>query len=74
MARQTTAFDPTDQRTRRRRARVTQLEVAQQFPTPISFTSVGNYERGDHALPLEFTGQDYEDALAKAIAAKRGGK
>lgn len=84
MAQMTMAFDPADQRTRRRRAlvirpdgrrvKVTQHHVGECFPTPISGTAVGNYERRDHDLPLDFDGQNYEDALKEAIRRLQAGE
>lgn len=62
--------DRIDQRIRRRRARLTQQDVADQFPTPISSSAVGNYERGEYPLPLDYTPEDYEHALARALIAK----
>lgn len=66
------AYDPADQRKRRRRALLSQQEVGDQFSPPISDTKVSEYERGG-ALPYEFTGEDYEVALAKAIVAAQDG-
>jgi hypothetical protein len=64
------AHDPHEQATRRRRARISQQAVGDQFPTPISDTAVSDYELGNKPLPFEFTGDDYEVALAKAIVAR----
>ncbi len=66
-----TPIDRRDQRIRRRRARLTQADVAACFSTPISDSAVGDYERGERELPFEFTSDDYEDALAAAITKKR---
>lgn len=64
-------YDPADQATRRARARVSQQAVGDQFPTPISDTAISDYERGIKDLPFKFTGEDYEQALLKAIRLKR---
>lgn len=64
------AYDPSDQRTRRRRALLSQQDVGDQFSPRISDTSISVYEAGGK-LPYEFTGEDYERALLAAIDAKR---
>ena len=56
-------FDPTDQRNRRRRARVTQGAIAAALN--ISVSTVSEYETGAKgSLPWGLTPEDYERALA----------
>ena len=63
------AYDRAGQRKRRRRALLSQQDVGDQSNPPISDTSVSEYEKGK-PLPYDFTEEDYEMALAKAIVAK----
>lgn len=65
-------FDPKEQATRRVRARLSQQAVGDEFPTPISDTAIGRYENEGKPLPLRYTPEDYETALAKALLKKRG--
>lgn len=62
--------DPAEQGLRRRRSRLSQQAVGDQFETPISDTAVSDYEQGKKPLPFEFTGEHYEHALARALLAK----
>lgn len=66
--------DPAEQGLRRKRSRISQQAVGDQFSTPISDTAVSDYEGGRRPLPFEFTGDDYEHALARALLAKGKGK
>ena len=68
------AYDPADQAKRRRRARISQTEIARRLDIAIS--KVSEYETGKKALPWELTSEDYERALLDAITDKRneGGK
>ena len=56
-------LDRTDQRSRRRRARITQSELAARLG--ISMSKVSEYETGKRPLPWELTAEDYERALAE---------
>lgn len=60
---------PYDQKTRRRRARVTQADLAARLR--ISEGALSEYENGKGALPFELTPEDYERALKEAIEAKK---
>lgn len=64
------ALDPAEQARRRKRARLSQQAVGAQFETPVSITSISDYERGKHPLPFDFTSEDYEIALSRALLAK----
>lgn len=66
-------FDPVDQRIRRKRALLSQADVGAQFIPPISDTSISEYEQGGK-LAYEFTGEDYEVALQRAIKVKAAAK
>lgn len=68
MAGAVAAYDPIDQARRRRRARVKQIDVAKRLG--ISQPAISEYETGKESLPWELTADDYEVALAKAIAEK----
>lgn len=57
----TLALDPAEQARRRRRARITQQEVAERLQ--ISLGAVSKYETGADDLPWELTPEDYETAL-----------
>lgn len=68
-------YDPADQARRRRRARITQTDMAKLLNIAIS--KVSEYETGKKDLPWELTPEDYERALLQAIQEKRneaGGK
>lgn len=56
-----------DQRRRRRRARLSQKDLAVELD--VSLTSISQYENGAE-LPFELTSEDYEAALQTLIARK----
>ena len=58
-----------DQARRRRRARISQTELAVFLKCAIS--KISEYETRGEPLPWEQTAEDYENALAEAIEAKR---
>jgi len=62
---------PSDQRRRRRRARVNQADIAQRLS--ISVGAVSEYENEKAELPFELTPEDYERELQNAIRAKERG-
>ncbi len=66
-----TALDPKEQARRRRRSKLSQTGVCAQFETPMSIGSLSDYERGKKPLPYEFTPEDYEHALARALLARQ---
>lgn len=63
------AYDPADQARRRKRARVTQGEIARRLN--VAQSAISEYEHGVDDLPWALTADDYEVALAAAITAKR---
>jgi transcriptional regulator with XRE-family HTH domain len=63
------AYDPADQKRRRRRARVTIADLAARLD--ISVGALSQYENGKTSLPFELNAEDYERALLDAITAKR---
>ena len=67
----TVTFDPAEQQRRRRRARVSQVELARHLN--IAPSKVSEYETQGKPLPWKLTADDYESALAAAIKAKRQG-
>lgn len=68
------ALTPTheDLRRMRRRARITQDEIANRLG--ISPSKVSEFEKHGVALPWELTGDDYEQALKDAIADRAAGR
>ena len=64
--------DRADQAIRRRRARITQLELAMRLGCGVS--KVSEYEKHGAPLPWGLTPEDYERALTAAIKAKAGAK
>jgi transcriptional regulator with XRE-family HTH domain len=67
----TRAFDPADQAKRRRRARISQAQLAARLNCAIS--KVSEYETGKGPLPWEQTPEDYERELAALIAERANG-
>lgn len=63
-------YDPADQGKRRKRALLSQQQVGDCFTPRVSDSAISDYETGKHALPYEFTPEDYEAALSAAIHAK----
>lgn len=63
-------YDPADQARRRRRARISQNEIAKRLD--IALSKVSEYENGHKPLPWKLTSEDYEKALAAALLAKKG--
>ena len=61
-------FDPEDQRRRRRRARITQGDIAKRLS--ISSGALSQYESGKDPLPWGLAAEDYELALAAALLDK----
>lgn len=68
MAVKSAVYDPTDQATRRRRARVTQRDIARRLNIPSP--RISEYENGIDPLPWGLTPEDYERALTQAIGEK----
>lgn len=64
----TAIYDHKDQATRRRRARVTQTEMARRLKCAIS--KVSQYETSGRDLPWKQTPEDYERELLNAIRDK----
>ena len=64
----TLTLDPKQQAIRRRRARVTQPEMAARLN--VSLSAISKYETGKENLPWELTPEDYESALVEAISEK----
>ena len=64
-------FDPTEQRRRRRRNRITQADIAKRLG--ISDGALSQYENGKTPLPFELTGEDYELAMAQALIDRANG-
>lgn len=60
-----TVLEPSDQKRRRRRSRVTQAAVAARLN--VSQGAISEYENGKADLPFELTPEDYERALAELI-------
>lgn len=65
-------LDREDQARRRRRARITQSEIARRLNCHVS--KVSEYETGKKDLPWELTPEDYERALADALAERERSK
>jgi transcriptional regulator with XRE-family HTH domain len=63
-----TVLTPGDQKRRRRRARISQREIAERLD--ISEGALSEYENGKKDLPFALTPEDYEAALVAAIKAK----
>ena len=61
-------LDREDQRRRRRRARISQGEIARRLKCALS--TVSEYENHKADLPWSLTEDDYELALAAALLAK----
>lgn len=61
-------LDPSDQKRRRRRSRITQPDIARRLD--ISIAAVSEYEAGKKPLPFALTPEDYEVALTAAIKAR----
>ena len=61
-------YDPKDQGTRRRRAKVSQTAIATRLGCSIG--SLSEYESGKKPLPWSLTGADYEIALAEELVAR----
>ena len=64
----TLTLDPKQQAIQRRRARVTQPEMAARLN--VSLSAISKYETGKENLPWELTPEDYECALVEAISEK----
>lgn len=64
------AYDPADQKRRRRRARVTLADLATRLGC--STASLSLYENGKEPLPWGLDSDDYERALAAALLEKAG--
>lgn len=61
----TMTYEPAEQAKRRRRARVTQEDMARLLGCAIS--KISEYETGKKPLPWQLTPEDYERALERAI-------
>ena len=66
-------LEPSDQKTRRQRARISQTTIGRilgerhDIPGGVSDTSIGDYENGHKPLPFSLTPLDYENALEQAL-------
>lgn len=70
MAVRTAVYDPVDQATRRKRARVTQRDIARRLNIPSSRISEYENAKNRKTLPWGLTPEDYERALTQAIGEK----